>query len=725
MTVTAISNPAVWSFGLGLAGFALFGLRLAIGRKGGWKGGWRVTLLLAAVAASALWEGASVGYSLAPSESWWLAARLADAARLGAWIAFLLALFAQPGALKGAAALGKGAAPLWIGALAAVLILASLVARQPAPMAILAELPSTAARIDFALLLAIPILGLLVIEQLLRGTPKEQRWHMKPLYLGLGGAFAFDVFLYADALLFGRLDPAVWAARGVVTAFAIPFVAVAAARSHDWSLNMHVSRDVVFHSTALLLSGVYLLAVAAAGYWVRFFGGTWGTTVQIAFLFAAALLLGLVLSSGSLRARLRVFISKHFFSYRYNYREEWLKFTGLLSGAETEASLSERCVRALADLVESTAGALFLKQDGAAYVEAARWNTPEVATTEPVDSAFVQFLQRTGWVLNLAEHREGRAEYEGIDMPEWLGRIPRAWLVVPLFTGGELVGFVVLAAPRTSIDVNWEVNDLLKTAARQAASYIGQVRAAEALLEAQKFASFNRMSAFVVHDLKNLVAQLSLLLRNAERHRDNPEFHQDMLDTVEHVVGRMNQLLLQLRAGTTPVEAPRPVSLSTLVERIGKARASQRPELVMEAALPIQALGHEDRLERVIGHLVQNALEATPPDGQVTLRVFEEGEYAVVEVADTGTGMSTEFVRERLFKPFQSTKPTGMGIGAYESSQYVGELGGRILVDSRPNAGTRVKVYLPRVTARRDGPQTEAGLPSAKHEEDLQRRSIA
>jgi len=705
MTAAALYNPAAWSYGLGLLGFALFALRLGVGWRGG---GWRPTLLLAAVATSALWEGASLAYVLTQSGHWWLAARIADAVRIGAWVAFLLALFAGP---AGTGAGTNRSPPLWIGAIATLLIAVSLSLPQPAPLA--TALPAAIARAEFAVLLALSILGLLVIEQLLRGPPRELRWNMKPLYLGLGGTFAFDLFLYADALLFVRLDPEIWAARGVVAAFAIPFVAVAAARSKDWSLNVHISRDVVFHSTALLISGIYLLAVAAAGYWVRYFGGTWGTTVQIAFLFAALLLLGVVLSSGSLRARLRVFISKHFFSYRYNYREEWLKVTRLLSGAESEASLNERCIRALADLVESTGGSLFLRQDGTGYAEAARWNTPEVTEAEPVDSSFVRYLARTGWVLHLAEQRAGQERYENLELPEWLGRIAKAWLVVPLPSGEELIGFVVLAEPRTPIDVNWEVHDLLKTAARQAASYIGQVRAAEALLEAQKFAAFNRMSAFVVHDLKNLVAQLSLLLKNAERHHDNPEFRKDMLGTVEHVVARMNQLLLQLRAGTTPVEAPRPVALAALVERIAQARSAQHPALSVEIAAPMQALGHEDRLERVIGHLVQNALEATPPEGHVALRLLEEGEYAVIEVADTGAGMSTEFVRERLFKPFQSTKPTGMGIGAYESSQYVGELGGRILVDSRPDAGTRVKVYLPRFTARQE------------EEKELERRSIA
>jgi putative PEP-CTERM system histidine kinase len=723
MMDSALSTPAVWSYAIGLLGFVLFSLRLAIG----WKTGWHATLLLAAVIASAAWEGVSLGYALAQSDGWWLAARITDAVRVGAWIAFLLALFAEPSAPASVVARAPRSPPVWMGAVAASLIVAASIAPQAPPLTSVPQILSPATRTGFAFSLALPILGLLIVEQLMRGTPKELRWNMKPLFLGLGGVFTFELFLYANAMLFVRLDPEVWAARGIVTAFAIPFVMVAAARSRDWSLDMHVSRDVVFHSTALLISGVYLLAVAAAGYWVRYFGGTWGTTVQIAFLFAAVLLLGFVLTSGSLRAGLRVFISKHFFSYRYNYREEWLKVTGLLSGAESGASLNELCVQALADLVESTAGSLFLKRDGEVYAEAARWNTSEVTATEPAESGFIRFLQRTGWVLNLAEHRAGQERYEGVEIPAWLGHIARAWLVVPLFNGTQLIGFAVLAESRTPIDVNWEVHDLLKTAARQAASYVGQVRAAEALLEAQKFAAFNRLSAFVVHDLKNLVAQLSLLLKNAERHRDNPEFREDMLDTVQHVVGRMNQLLLQLRAGTTPVEAPHPVVLKMLIERITTARASQRPTLVVEAPAAIQALGHEDRLERVIGHLVQNALEATPPDGRVTVRAFEEGEYAVVEVADTGAGMSSEFLRERLFKPFQSTKSTGMGIGAYESSQYVGELGGRILVDSRPNAGTRVKVFLPRVPAR-DGATQSSGNPSSPSDErrdDMARRSIA
>jgi putative PEP-CTERM system histidine kinase len=491
------------------------------------------------------------------------------------------------------------------------------------------------------------------------------------------------------------MDFDLWSARGLVQALVIPFVMLAAARNRDWKIDLAVSREVVFQSTALAASGVYLLAVAAAGYYVRYFGGTWGKTIQIALLFGAALLLGFLFSSGTLRARLRVLINKHFFSYRYDYREEWLRFTRLLSMSDSGLGLQQRCVKALADLVESPAGSLWLER-GEAYWQACTWNAPAVPYTEPRAGALIGYLRRTGWVVDLEERRAHPGRYPNLQPPAWLAADRDAWLVVPLATGERLLGFVVLQTPRAKIDVNWEVRDVLKTAALQAASFLAQVQASEALLEARKFEAFNRMSAFVVHDLKNLVAQLSLLLRNAQRHADNPEFRKDMLATVEHVVERMNHLLLQLRSGTAPIENARPVRLAPLVQRVVAGKQAQGRSIGCDASGDVVALGHEDRLERVLGHLVQNALEATAGGGEVQVRLAEEAERALIEVKDSGIGMSAEFVRDRLFKPFSTTKRSGMGIGAYESERYVAELGGEIRVDSAPGAGTMIQVLLPR-----------------------------
>jgi putative PEP-CTERM system histidine kinase len=212
---------------------------------------------------------------------------------------------------------------------------------------------------------------------------------------------------------------------------------------------------------------------------------------------------------------------------------------------------------------------------------------------------------------------------------------------------------------------------------------------------ARQFESFNRMSTFVVHDLKNLVLQLSLMNANAEKHKDNPEFQRDMLETVAYSVQKM-KLLLQKLGRSDSAGAPAPLAVDQVVRQAValKAAFEPRPVLQVERA-GLEVLADRERLERVVGHLIQNAIEATPRTGQVTIRVAGEGPMVCIEIADTGEGMSEEFIRERLFKPFESTKSAGMGIGVFESREYINELGGSLEVHSRPSLGTTFKVSLP------------------------------
>ena len=221
------------------------------------------------------------------------------------------------------------------------------------------------------------------------------------------------------------------------------------------------------------------------------------------------------------------------------------------------------------------------------------------------------------------------------------------------------------------------------------------MQATEALLEVRKFDAFNKMSAFVVHDLKNIVTQLSLMLKNAERHSDNPEFQKDMLMTVNHAVERMRQLMMQLREGATPPGGICGVNLADVIQRIQKDKMSQGRSIEVHVQDRLIARGHEERLERVIGHLVQNAIDASLPGDRVWTSLERRNDKAAILVGDNGHGMTQEFIRDRLFKPFQSTKDAGMGIGAYESAQYVRELGGDMQVDSEPGKGTRITVTLP------------------------------
>jgi putative PEP-CTERM system histidine kinase len=485
--------------------------------------------------------------------------------------------------------------------------------------------------------LILSLAGIVVVEQLYRNVLPQQRWGVKFLCLGIGGLFAYDFYLYSDAMLFKRLDITIWDARGIVNAFAVPLVAVSAARNPDWSLDVTVSRRVLFHSATLFGAGVYLLGMAAAGYYIRFVGGQWGTVFQVTFLFGALILLMIVLFSGTVRARLKVFLSKHFFSYRYDYREEWLRFTQTLSGGEPGVQLRERSIQAIAELVESPAGALWLHLDADTFQRAAHWNLPDGAGTLTVASPFVEFLENRQWVIDLDELEAYPERYDDLIIPELLRAIPRAWLVVPLILHEKLLGFVVLARSRGQLTLNWEVSDLLKTAGRQVASYLAQLEAANALLVARQFESFNRMSAFVVHDLKNLVSQLSLLLANAQKHRHKPEFQDDMLQTVGHSVEKMKRLLLQLRTGNPIPEKPMALGL---VDVVKKALAAQeglqiKPQLVVDGDPPL-VVANRERLTRVLGHLIKNAIEATPAHGQVSVRAATADKFAIIEVVDTG-----------------------------------------------------------------------------------------
>jgi len=702
VTATAFGTAAAWSYGFALALYAALGARMALG----WRRSPRAAALLFAIVTTAVWAGACLLFGTVGDPTTLFAANAADALRYVGWFLFVTRLLDATGTPDRDRP--RSSARRWISIAVVVALVASLVLSESFP---LAARVGWSSRGEFGIHLGLAVLGLAMIEHLYRRTHAQARWAIKPLCFALVGLFGYDLFLYADAMLFARIDADIWLARGVAVALVVPLIAIATARNDGWTIEMHLSRGAVFQSTALLVSGAFLLAVAAAGYVVRYIGGDWGRAFQIEFVFGGVLVLLLVATSGSFRSRLKVFVSKHFFSYRYDYREEWLRFTRTLSTDTSSQNVHERTIIALADLVESPAGALWIKDDLRGFVPISRWNMPIIDAVEPANGSLPAFLGRTGWVVSLTERAADPSQYPGLDPPRWLAAVPLPWLVIPLVTGTELIGFVVLSSPRATIDVNWEVRDLLKTASRQAAGYLAQIRASEALLEARKFESFNRMSAFVVHDLKNLVAQLSLMLRNAERHRDNPEFQRDMLTTVEHVVERMHRLMLQLRTGTTPVEKPRHIDLGQVIRRVCAGKQGQRASIRLDLG-PVLALGHEDRVEHVIGHLVQNALDATSARGDVAIRLGVNGQYASIDVQDTGTGMPAEFIRERLFKPFETTKNAGMGIGVYESAQYIRSLGGDIQVESAPGIGTTVHVLLPQpeVVPTVGDARTEAGV---------------
>jgi putative PEP-CTERM system histidine kinase len=421
----------------------------------------------------------------------------------------------------------------------------------------------------------------------------------------------------------------------------------------------------------------------------------------LAVMTVAAMVL---IPSARARGWLKIKLAKHLFEHRYDYRIEWLRFTGTLGRTGPDAPpLSERIVRAFADIVEAPGG-LLLVSDGAgglAVADASQWPGDSPAPDSEGESAhFWKQVEDGARVIEFEGLRRGWASARDrtLAAPNWLLDDPAVWAGIPLVHNQRLVGFVVLAAPEYRRQLDWEDFDLLRTAGNQAASSLAEALGQEALSQAQRFEEFNRRFAFILHDIKNLVSQLSLVARNAERHADNPEFRADMVATLRSSVGKMNDLLQRLaphsKARVQRIEAQ---SLRPILSAAIAAKRRDR-EVTLLGDAGACALLDATALEQAVGHLIQNAIDASSGE-PVTIRVDANGSEVAVTVTDKGVGMDGDFIRNRLFEPFASTKPGGFGIGAFEARSLITAMGGRLSVDSRLGRGTSFTIHLPAAEA--------------------------
>lgn len=656
-----------------------------------WRGRQLGTLMILASALTAVWAGISASLTVLPSIPYEIV-QIAELARDAGWCIVLLKIISQEtGETK-----PQGNRYNWSTLFALTIIFA---------FTLLAVGPIASRYITFpeffqkdAVLItwvALSVIGMLLIEQIFRNANPGERWSIKYLCLGIGGIFAYDFFMFSDALLFKQLNSQLWNARGIVNGMMVPLIAVSVARNPNWALNIHVSRHVVFHSATLMGAGIYLLIMASVGYFIRFYGGTWGGVLQIAFLSGTGLLLVILLFSDKIRAKIRVLLSKHFFSYKYDYREEWLRFTQTL--AESGESIPDRVIRAMAALVKSPGAILWVKNENSHYELLAHWNMPEPDPTAGSSmKSLTAFIEKSQWLIDLDEYDQEPGIYDGLDLPAWIDSIPKAWLIVPLLFKSEVLGLLLVKRSEIQKSINWEERDLLKMAGQQAASHLAQYMADQALMQARQFEAFNRLSAYIVHDLKNILAQQSLIISNAEKHRHNPKFIDDVIHTVENSVGRMTRLMEQMRSGMRGTNSGQ-VELLPLLSKVIERRSGQQPIPIFDSIennLVVNA--DKEQLGTVFGHIIQNAQEATQSNGQVIVRLAHNSDQAIIEVEDSGSGMDAEFIQNRLFKPFDSTKGlTGMGIGVFESREFIRSLGGNIYVKSTPGEGSLFRIILP------------------------------
>jgi putative PEP-CTERM system histidine kinase len=550
--------------------------------------------------------------------------------------------------------------------------------------------------------LSASLLVFALAAQFKRDAPLEDRRSLNALALASALIGAVQALVFGVATMVAAVPVYLLNLRVAASLAAAMLLIYGLRRRPQWSLAIFVSPQARAYAPRFLATGGILLVLLAATPLFREFSPP--TVQPLATLLIAVIIIcvAALLFSESLSARLRVFVSKHFLPFRYDYREEWLRLIDTLASPDQCSPLPERSIKAVAQIVNSPAGVLWLRnrEDGP-FSCAAHWKTKAwLDMAVPASDPALNFMRKRQWILDTAELQRDPALYGGLQRPDWLEQFPDALLIVPLINNEVLIGFIVLFQSSSAFRLAFEEIDLLRTSGRQVASHLAQYQADQQLAEARQFEAFNRLTAFVMHDLKNLIAQQSLMVKNAAKHKGNPQFFEDSMATIENSVARMNKLLRQLQRGDASGPQQRVRLDEALAEAIEKTESGSPEPVLQTDDEEIFTDIDRERFTAIVAHLIRNAQEATAADGSVVVKLANSDGRAVITIEDDGCGMDADFLRNRLFRPFDSTKGSqGMGIGAYQARTFVTEAGGAMDVQSSPDAGTTVSISLPLTAA--------------------------
>jgi len=645
-----------------------------------WLGG----LLIAAAGATALWAQSSVAaiYGILPP---WLGV-IAGGLRDFAWLALCLGLMYRRG----------GYTVIWLGLLSLTAMLAILqfvldFSHINAGAVAGVHLDGTLIRV------AATVLGLVLVENILRNSSTAEFWSLKHLLIGLIAILVFQLVYRVPEFLTHSPDPDMIIAQPFVFLLVLPLFVVSSVRIPNLQLRVHSSRAFVFHTATLVIAGIMLQGVAVAAWYVRDYGGSNGTVLAVILLFGGVVAIAIALVSSGLRSRVRQFINENFFSLKYDYRLEWEKVIRALS-LNPEQGSAEKVLRTFCDLLDSPGGAIWVhRASWHQFLPAAKLgfasdflpipeNDPRVELFRSHDKAFVA----------LAEPAAEPAE------SDWQKTFGAEWIVVPLRYRSAIVGLTVLQKPRAPRSIDWEDENLVRLVALQLGAYLVQEETAQSLADARQLEEFNKRFAFIVHDIKNTIGQLSLLVRNAGQFGHEQEFRDDMVITLRNAVERLQELLTSLSAvGTNGVPGNRSRQAFDLIEFIsefakGKGNLGQR--MILRTNCPSLEVELIDitNLRRVLEHVAANAMEASAAGEAIEIFVTAEPDSIEIRIADHGAGMTEKFINEELFRPMRTTKDGGFGIGAYQARELMRDLGGDILVVSKIGEGTSVTLSIPR-----------------------------
>jgi putative PEP-CTERM system histidine kinase len=510
---------------------------------------------------------------------------------------------------------------------------------------------------------------------------------------------SYDMLVFSNLLLFTSENYNLWHARGIISTattliLALSIIIYPFQQRQD--SHFQLSRSIIIFNTSFILAGVFLICMAILGLVVNLFNVEWTEVSQILLYVMSLFAIAALSCLEKFRLTVAVWISKNFFANKYDYQQQWIKLDALLAQRSEDHNGYEIALSAITTLFNCNSGGIWLK--GPQFyspVALKKLNLPESRAIEANDSPFIQLLENEEWIFQAPQNNSVYDKEKNQYLPKWFVNNEDAWTIVPLKAAQGNIGFAVLCQRSINTPLTWEDLDILKLTGRQIGSYINSYQASEKLIQNQQFDLFNKITAFAVHDIKNLIAQQSLMVNNADKFKHHPDFVDDIILTIRNSVEKMDQLLVKLQGN--PHGSLELVNVNTLLENAVEMNASALPvPMVSIQCDDAFLMADKDKLQMALYHLIKNAQDATEDDKQIAVKLTTENKKLWLEVTDTGCGMDQKFIKEQLFKPFSSTKENkGMGIGAYQIRELIHSLQGEVFVDSTVGKGTKFLIYLP------------------------------
>jgi putative PEP-CTERM system histidine kinase len=545
----------------------------------------------------------------------------------------------------------------------------------------------------YILLLVYLVIALINLEMTLMNATLAARSRIKLEILGAGALLGVMVFYYSQGLLFRTIDMNFAPARTLVMIVAVSMM-VSSRLKHEDGVKVYVSRNIAYKSFVLVAVGIYLLGLGILGEGMKYFGDAMWRAMLVAAAFLGGFGLLLVLLSEAAKRRIKVFIHKNFYQHKYDYRNQWLHFTDRISSSRSNDDLLGSIVSGFCDTFGMECGAIFiLDQDQGIYRQGADIAMPRLVSGFPAIDHGLVWLSGRNWVADL---RGGEPRIGG-ELHRNYFRDNDARFLIPLLNRDNLDGFIIIGKPVSKNETyNFEDYDLMKTLARQASSTLLNLKLSDQLARSRELAAIGKVSTFVMHDLKNLVSTMSLMVENSREHIARPEFQSDLLTTLDSTVVKMNTLIQRLKR--LPDEDHGQNSPVDLLKLAQETAAMVKGGFLKVHGVPAVVRGDRDELQKVALNLMLNAVEASDGTKPVTVEVGER-DNPFLRVKDVGCGIPLEFQRHKLFAPFKTTKNRGLGIGLYHCKQIVEAHGGKIEVTSELNRGSEFTVWLQKETS--------------------------